>query len=981
MNAETQLNPIQSPSSESSSIISKHNHSHHHKHQDQLLPPVPASVLTPFFVPLQDQDFLSSNKSIKTSEINLFKPSIELTTRKNDFSQQLPSYEKTEKPKDYTTTLKSIENLESLKLEDSFHTTTPFISSSLSPKVNEIFSDDFNKFHSTKATPVTGKPAKKYHFEDSDFIPSHQLDNYNSVHSTKNTLITEKPFNDNYRYENSNPQFSRPKKIEKFTSVFNISKPTSYKSLPTPPVQTNFFTLEDAVTIRPFRDYDRFSEMNKIPNTVIRENPLDLDVPQQINPTESIRQSHKTQQPVRHHTKTRMEPPSPSSTLSTSTTTQTITKEVLHHKQRIQTDKRINHQHMKNWNKFEPLSSERPLNFDDNRPIIRRRKPHFKNSKRYQSRRNNTMEFNGLTATASSIHENSIQQLPISSISPSSTMSTSTSTTSSNNRPNPLLTMNKVPYSKNLSSLRPMVKTESFFSHNQTPFEKEPPADFTQTSTISATGLGSSVDPTTLSSNLDLQETLEPTMNVITPSKASEQQTTSTHYPPVVLTSSQLPPSSSSSLPETTKRRHRLKNRKQGNGISQNLMKESLLQNFDRPIRLEPTEQVTSATILNKSKEFIKNSTTDPTIKVIPSERPKFSIRKYHRQRLQKNSTDFEQNSIITTTSTTTPEPIQILSSASTIHERNTTNFPLTTRRRLLPSLKLRIHHQNETTEATIKKRKRPEIRGEILESSTTKNNRESNNGESSNEKQSNNRRNGSDVRRNRYTYRNGNTVSKETSSKEIDSSLETSSSTSTTTLKDGLLMMKNTSSLLRRPPRISLKERIQNHLNRKNNTVTNQTNQNTDDLLNITLETKNNGVESTTISSSTAKIESAIMKIAKDDHHSYSQRTSSNNLNSRSSSSSNSKFSHSSSSSSSPSSSSSSKNEDMNNISRYVDELTASSSSNSLNILNKGLHTRRIPNYFTIATEDPILPIEAFFPNVLKESKTVVKENVKNSN
>lgn len=27
--------------------------------------------------------------------------------------------------------------------------------------------------------------------------------------------------------------------------------------------------------------------------------------------------------------------------------------------------------------------------------------------------------------------------------------------------------------------------------------------------------------------------------------------------------------------------------------------------------------------------------------------------------------------------------------------------------------------------------------------------------------------------------------------------------------------------------------------------------------------------------------------------------------------------------------------------------------------------NSRRIPNYFTISTEDPILPIEAFFPNI----------------
>lgn len=37
----------------------------------------------------------------------------------------------------------------------------------------------------------------------------------------------------------------------------------------------------------------------------------------------------------------------------------------------------------------------------------------------------------------------------------------------------------------------------------------------------------------------------------------------------------------------------------------------------------------------------------------------------------------------------------------------------------------------------------------------------------------------------------------------------------------------------------------------------------------------------------------------------------------------------------------------------------------NQFNSVNTGSASRRIPGYFTLATEDPILPIEAFFPQV----------------
>ncbi|XP_055642476.1 mucin-2-like isoform X2 [Toxorhynchites rutilus septentrionalis] len=55
---------------------------------------------------------------------------------------------------------------------------------------------------------------------------------------------------------------------------------------------------------------------------------------------------------------------------------------------------------------------------------------------------------------------------------------------------------------------------------------------------------------------------------------------------------------------------------------------------------------------------------------------------------------------------------------------------------------------------------------------------------------------------------------------------------------------------------------------------------------------------------------------------------------------------------------------------SKRVVELTLSASKDKgFKSINKGLLSRRVPGYFTLATEDPILPIEAFFPQVKKVS------------
>lgn len=96
-------------------------------------------------------------------------------------------------------------------------------------------------------------------------------------------------------------------------------------------------------------------------------------------------------------------------------------------------------------------------------------------------------------------------------------------------------------------------------------------------------------------------------------------------------------------------------------------------------------------------------------------------------------------------------------------------------------------------------------------------------------------------------------------------------------------------------------------------------------------------------------KHETAIMKIAKDDHsYRHRERTTSS----------------SSTETSIMSVSENDLSESPSHQSERVAELTIFGS-NNFNSVNKGTSSRRVPGYFTIATEDPILPIEAFFPQV----------------
>lgn len=133
------------------------------------------------------------------------------------------------------------------------------------------------------------------------------------------------------------------------------------------------------------------------------------------------------------------------------------------------------------------------------------------------------------------------------------------------------------------------------------------------------------------------------------------------------------------------------------------------------------------------------------------------------------------------------------------------------------------------------------------------------------------------------------------------------------------------------------------------------QNNNNKSSLTNITTSTirNNNGAFG---EETTGPIESAIMKIAKD-NHSYRPQTSRISTTTTEST-------------KTPSNEIDEDYLDLNgassDYSQKVTELTISGNTNDkFKSVNTGIFPRRIPGYFTLATEDPILPIEAFFPQL----------------
>lgn len=164
------------------------------------------------------------------------------------------------------------------------------------------------------------------------------------------------------------------------------------------------------------------------------------------------------------------------------------------------------------------------------------------------------------------------------------------------------------------------------------------------------------------------------------------------------------------------------------------------------------------------------------------------------------------------------------------------------------------------------------------------------------------------------------------------------------------------------RPASPSLRSRIQNY--KKKQESSNEVTDSPQDAIkniNFSAETSVTQEQPTTVSTEPpAKHETSIMKIAKTPPSVHVEKsTATNSVDDNTSITSSTDFDL----AGSPS-----------EYSQRVAELTFSGNDVNFKSANIGTLSRRIPNYFTISTDDPILPIQAFFPNVLQErsSRTI---------
>lgn len=187
------------------------------------------------------------------------------------------------------------------------------------------------------------------------------------------------------------------------------------------------------------------------------------------------------------------------------------------------------------------------------------------------------------------------------------------------------------------------------------------------------------------------------------------------------------------------------------------------------------------------------------------------------------------------------------------------------------------------------------------------------------------------------------------TSSTTTDNPSDTSSTVSRIpTIRNGTVP-------LRRPQAPSLRQRIQSQKKKEVTSSTISADESLNDLAvegssedKVRLSSNEVAPSITSTSTEENKHETAIMKIAKDDHsyRPYKEKPTTEKTKGESSSSEN------------------DLNDSPSEQSERVAELTIFGS-NQFNSVNTGSASRRIPGYFTLATEDPILPIEAFFPQV----------------
>lgn len=337
---------------------------------------------------------------------------------------------------------------------------------------------------------------------------------------------------------------------------------------------------------------------------------------------------------------------------------------------------------------------------------------------------------------------------------------------------------------------------------------------------------------------------------------------------------------------------------------------------------------VTSSSKSNPDEEIVTNPTL-PTNKLNrlnsmnkfeSRNRPRFSVKDY-RQRLS--------------TSTTTEQA----SSAAETTTLATTRLRFPTRTRLLPDLKKSVDKVSKTQDAikssdeSIPVLNKPDSSQETTEvsSETTRKRFSPKDRYSSRVKSTES----PTTTTNRPTTRNrGSSTRRDFGNKARQSSttpipIEKTVSRAPT--------IRNSTYPLRRPQNVSLRQRIQNHYRTtKEPTSSNEV----DSQADMTMENK-----SDEISTEDYKHETAIMKIAKDDH-SYRPYKASDEMNYNE------------------------HDNDLNGSPSEQSERVAELAifDNSFNSVHTGSASRRIPGYFTIATEDPILPIEAFFPQVKRD-------------
>lgn len=296
--------------------------------------------------------------------------------------------------------------------------------------------------------------------------------------------------------------------------------------------------------------------------------------------------------------------------------------------------------------------------------------------------------------------------------------------------------------------------------------------------------------------------------------------------------------------------------------------------------------------------------------------RPRFSVKDY-RQRLSTSTTTEQSPSAAETTTLAT------------------TRLRFPTRTRLLPDLKKsveKIPKSQETVKSSEESLDKPETSQETTEVSS----------ESTRKRFS---------PKDRYSSRVKSTENPTTTSRPVTRSRGSSTrrdfsksrQTSTTPLPiertvSRVPIIRNATYPLRRPQNVSLRQRIQNHHHKttKEPTSSNEV----DSQADMSIENK-----SDEISTEDYKHETAIMKIAKDDH-SYRPYKASDEINYNDS------------------------DNDLNGSPSEQSERVAELAifDNNFNSVHTGSASRRIPGYFTIATEDPILPIEAFFPQVKRD-------------